>query len=465
MKQIKAVHLLGFQSHVNTLIDLSGGLTVLTGETDSGKTAIIRAIRWVTLGEPSGEDFVNKAVGSTTVTLIMANGDAIVKTRKSGKTSYQIKYADGVETTYEKAEVPEEVQEITGIKATAFADFETTLNFAYQLEQPFLLGHTASTGAKVLGKLAGTESVDAALGKANKETIGIRNERNRTLKNAAILEEKLVGYQDVEAVEATLNDAQSIIAAVEQTLEQQGTLTKLLQGHRAATAKMILAADEIKQLINVPYILTAVDKLQKLEGRYSAACNLYKQYNELQNKLSGIHATLEKLQVIPTDDEVNAVLKLHNQQAKLAVIKDAHDKAVEAKLKSAAELHKWRTIDAINDTLELDVSVQFLRLENLRKAMADYQKAVTLRDDAAATIATLEVLPEITIGIHGIEKVQSRLVALNGVHETWTEALVNMARLAELVYSAAEEKAAADAELQRIWDEVEVCPLCEQQVH
>ena len=60
---IASVIIQGFQSHVDSLFNLSSGLTVLTGPTDSGKTAFIRAIRWVAFNEPVGDSFVNQAAG------------------------------------------------------------------------------------------------------------------------------------------------------------------------------------------------------------------------------------------------------------------------------------------------------------------------------------------------------------------------------------------------------------------
>ena len=57
MKYKKYLHLINFQSHLNTVIELHPGLNILVGESDQGKTAIIRALRWLFYNEPRGTGF------------------------------------------------------------------------------------------------------------------------------------------------------------------------------------------------------------------------------------------------------------------------------------------------------------------------------------------------------------------------------------------------------------------------
>lgn len=59
-------------------------------------------------------------------------------------------------TAWEKAEIPPEIKETLGLVKQQYGDFETCLNFAFQLDAPFMLSESASVGAKVLGKLAGS---------------------------------------------------------------------------------------------------------------------------------------------------------------------------------------------------------------------------------------------------------------------------------------------------------------------
>ena len=51
---IKSLELFNFQSHAHTLIEFSDGVNIISGTSDSGKSAILRALRWVIRNEPSG---------------------------------------------------------------------------------------------------------------------------------------------------------------------------------------------------------------------------------------------------------------------------------------------------------------------------------------------------------------------------------------------------------------------------
>src|SRR5690625_5024172 len=187
---IKSIKLKGFQSHELSEIDLVPGLNVITGPSDSGKTAVIRAIRWLAFNEPQGEAFVNDRVGEAEVQVTLQSGAIITKTRRNGKTSYLVQQDETDSgSLFEKSEVPLEVTRLLGIEKQTFGDFVAALNFSFQLDAPFLISETASAGAKILGKLAGTESVDLAIKGVSKDTHATRNMRSQAEKDM----ERIVG--------------------------------------------------------------------------------------------------------------------------------------------------------------------------------------------------------------------------------------------------------------------------------
>lgn len=89
--KIQEVTIEGYQSHTNSTFRLSPGLTVITGPSDAGKTAIIRALRWFAFNEPTGEAFlhtirnpdgsIKEAVDQVKVSVTFDNGITITKTR------------------------------------------------------------------------------------------------------------------------------------------------------------------------------------------------------------------------------------------------------------------------------------------------------------------------------------------------------------------------------------------------
>ena len=71
MKAIKRVIIEDFQSHRYTELELAPGFNVIVGPSDQGKTAILRAIRWVIYNDRRGTDFIRVGASKARVTLVM----------------------------------------------------------------------------------------------------------------------------------------------------------------------------------------------------------------------------------------------------------------------------------------------------------------------------------------------------------------------------------------------------------
>ena len=64
---IQSLALKNFQSHKDTLIKFDPGVNVIVGSTDSGKSAIIRALRWLVWNRPIGDKMRSNWGGETEV--------------------------------------------------------------------------------------------------------------------------------------------------------------------------------------------------------------------------------------------------------------------------------------------------------------------------------------------------------------------------------------------------------------
>ena len=60
MIAIDKIILENFQSHKYSELEFVEGLNAIIGSTDSGKTAIFRAIKWALYNEPQGDYFVRE---------------------------------------------------------------------------------------------------------------------------------------------------------------------------------------------------------------------------------------------------------------------------------------------------------------------------------------------------------------------------------------------------------------------
>lgn len=269
---IQALRIRGFESHVDTHIQLGPGLNVITGPSDSGKTAIIRALRWLALGEPSGEAYVNQTVGEAEVTAELDDGVTVSKLRRKGKTSYSI---STVPEPFEKAEVPEEVKQALGIKKSKFGEFEPALNFAFQLDAPFLISETESAGAKILGKLAGTEVVDMAIKSVAKETHAARKLHSLAVKEIERSSGDLLQYADLDSQKERLDACEVMVEKIDQMNERLKKLKDLAHRYDLGMQHLTQHNMRLQELDSVPVVENALHELEKAQQRLERLQGLY----------------------------------------------------------------------------------------------------------------------------------------------------------------------------------------------
>lgn len=79
---LQKITLRNFQRHRKLTVAFDQSITVLTGRSDVGKSAVLRALRWVCQNSPSGDAFIRHGAKFVRVRLV-ADGKVIV--RKKGK--------------------------------------------------------------------------------------------------------------------------------------------------------------------------------------------------------------------------------------------------------------------------------------------------------------------------------------------------------------------------------------------
>lgn len=228
MNAVKRIELINFQSHSKTIIEPapSGQLSIIVGPSDTGKTVILRALRWCFYNSPSGIDFIRAECTFAKVTVDFLSGDTIIRHRSKGGINRYIVNGE----TFEGfgSNVPLEVQQVTGVRPVAIGDMELCLNLAEQLDGPFLgKSISAPARAKVLGKLAGTEEIDLA-GKRLGTDLYRRGQDEKRLKTELEgLQEKITGYDYLPAMKKKIKALETIITEIKEAKERQDKLVAL----------------------------------------------------------------------------------------------------------------------------------------------------------------------------------------------------------------------------------------------
>lgn len=273
MKKLLRAELENFQGHAHTVIDFSDGVTVLCGETNNGKTAILRGLTWLLTNRPNGIGFVSHwaKTARQNGTLQVATGKkCMVKvsfTTDDGSThevsrirsATDNKYVvDGTELSAIGSDVPEEVSSLLGIKA---------VNRQSQDDGYFFLTLTAGQMAASLNELVHLDTIDEAYGYAHRRKV----ETNVLYKEAEIARSeakmKLNGLKHIPQMRSLYNEAKELGVAIDERTEALEGITDLLDNlaavHRALDDTL---PDVQKKLTRMKALTEELEEAHKVQG-------------------------------------------------------------------------------------------------------------------------------------------------------------------------------------------------------
>ena len=213
MKYIETVILENFQSHKNSVIEFDNQLNVIVGPSDSGKTAILRGIRWALYNEPSGDYFIREGENECSVTIKFSDGTKVKRYRSKNKNSYFLYDLDNNETKFEGfgVSVPQEIINSTGIKKILLdSDLSSAINLSDQLEGSFLLSERGSTRASSMGRLVGVNIIDDALRETLKDSRNLANNKKNIDENISQLQQELLEYNYLDKLSEQVNNLEKI---------------------------------------------------------------------------------------------------------------------------------------------------------------------------------------------------------------------------------------------------------------
>lgn len=173
---IKGVAIKHFQSIKELTLEF-GNFTVLTGPSNSGKSAVFRAISHLVFNH-RGRGFQPPG-HSTTIVAMIVDGHKVVW-RRATSPKY---FLDGQVFDKLGGDVPEPVAQIVKMNNIDIGTLVDNINIRPQFSGPFFISATAPSRSKVIAFLAGSDSVTAASAEglkrkrdfiANKEALQLR---------------------------------------------------------------------------------------------------------------------------------------------------------------------------------------------------------------------------------------------------------------------------------------------------
>ena len=196
---IKELNIRNFQSHENTDIEFSPGVTVITGTSDSGKTAILRGLYWMIKNRPRGNSFIRHGSKTACMALLLDDGSEILRSKTKGSTNkYEL---NGEVLGAVGSDVPQQIQDTINIG---------DINIQRQHDPHFLIDSSPGKIAGVLNQITHVEDAQQLLSNLNALLRKASSKLKYDKEQAASVEEELKAFVGLQNFADTFKQAEEI---------------------------------------------------------------------------------------------------------------------------------------------------------------------------------------------------------------------------------------------------------------
>lgn len=207
-----------WQCHGRRTIELSPTVTVLVGETDAGKTSVLRLLKWIALNRPDGDSFISHGQEFARGTLEV-DGHKIVRKKGKGENSYSL---DGEKyVSFGKGKVPDDISRLLNI---------SPLNFASQLDPPFWFSLTPGEVSRELNSIVNLGRIDDALSNAASAVRSLSVEESLCADRVSAAEERVKGLEWVTEARERLTAIEELRMEAARQNARATRIASLLEG-------------------------------------------------------------------------------------------------------------------------------------------------------------------------------------------------------------------------------------------
>lgn len=268
------LELLNFQSHKNSVLELHPNVNVIVGETDSGKSAILRALYWVAFGKPSGESIRRWNVSKpTSVSITLEEGTTISKVRGSSENYYQM--SDEIYKGFGRS-VPDVIANALNVKP---------INFVRQLDPPFLFSMSAGEVASYLNELVNLDIIGRSLSNISRMVKQAEKDTQVHENSIVQFEKQLEELQWIPDAEEAIKELEHFDKIVRRRKRHYSELKESISDYQSANEKIKSFPDlhKAERLLDVAYKEYECVKNQRIRAK--ALRSAISEYNKAQEAL------------------------------------------------------------------------------------------------------------------------------------------------------------------------------------
>ena len=291
----KFLQIQNFQSHENTLLEFDSGVNVIIGSSDSGKTAILRAMRWLLTNRPGGDSFRSNWGGDTIVNIHTEEGN--IKRSKTAKDNMYV--LNNQEFKAMGMDVPEEVKLLLNMNE---------VNLQGQLDAPFLLSNSSGEVAQYFNQIIQLDAIDIGRKNIEKWYRQIESQIHYKESEKERLESTLPEYEHLAKFEIDIESIEGLEERQKQTGVRIGKIKQWLSSYQTVQ-NSLEEYSEILLLEQPVHSLIELFLQKKEQGRKKISLQeLINSYEKIQNQLD------KNNEIISSEKQIDKIMFLYRQQ-------------------------------------------------------------------------------------------------------------------------------------------------------
>jgi DNA repair protein SbcC/Rad50 len=259
---LKQVNIKNFQSHHWSTLQFVPGINIISGVSDSGKSSVMRAIKWVVTNRPRGSAFVTYDATSQTRVSLAFDSEAPVTRSKLGAKNV---YTRGKKHFKTANEVPDEI--VSSINLG-------NINFQSQLDPHFMLQESPGNVAKQLNKIADIEIIDFVMKKVAADISKNRAETTYVSTRLKQFEDRISEFDDLDVIEAIVDDIkdnESLIISVDNNIDTLLNAISNLEVVKSELSHLDLWLEVETQALDLQ---TTIDEFQLISSKYETLSSI-----------------------------------------------------------------------------------------------------------------------------------------------------------------------------------------------
>jgi exonuclease SbcC len=374
-RYIKKVTLKNFQSYSDHTVEFTSGLNVLEGTSDSGKSAILRAISFVLHNSPRKDSFILR--GATEMAVTVEFSDGVKVTRIKGENKNAVHAIDAEGKVYEKEKFDKEYSD--DIKALLGNppkdDYNGFISYADQFSPLFLINLNPADLPRALSSLTGVHFLEdtAKLLMQNYKSIDKQNKLDD--KDCKNLQQELENYNFVDEADVKLQKAQKLLEKIAELEARKTNLEKYLpyvtmsvndetlSKYEADLEKLNDAKAKLQIILETQNRISNLEKYVEL-SKIKTTNELVSEYQSILDKASGASKVCED------------IAKLIEKQNKLQVFKIISETPYNENYQKTVQSIYDKSVAAKNTLNELDKKMsRYDYLSKYSKQISDLDKS------------------------------------------------------------------------------------------